>query len=68
MTVRIARSENEAFVEGSTDGKYRKARPNTTVAPGMGDHTVKRNRASLHPFNNWGYLNSEAPDMVTPAS
>ena len=37
MTVRKVRSENAELLEGATDGKYRKRRPNTTVAAGMGD-------------------------------
>jgi len=45
MTVRKVRSENAELNEGATDGKYRKRRPNTTVAAGMGDQKVVQNRA-----------------------
>jgi hypothetical protein len=55
-------------LEGATDGKYRKRRPNTTVAPGMGDQTVVQNRSSLHPYMNYGFANSEAPNKVNPGA
>lgn len=67
MTVNVSRSQNAELNEGATDGKYRKARPNTTVAAGMGDQLVKKNRSSLHPYNNWGFANSEQNDKVNPA-
>jgi hypothetical protein len=66
MTVNNSRSKNASLDEGASDGKYRKARPNTTVIPGDGDQTVKKNRSDLHPFMNYGYLNSEAPSKVNP--
>lgn len=61
MTVNISRSQNESLNEGSTDGKYRKRRPDTEVQPANGDAEVMANRASLHPDMNWGYVNSEYP-------
>jgi len=66
MTVRKARSENADMLEGATDGKYRKRRPNTTVAPGQGDQVVSKNRAGLHPYMNYGFINSEEQDKVNP--
>ena len=45
MTVSKAMSENVALEMGATDGKYRKRRPNTTVAPAMGDQLVVKERA-----------------------
>lgn len=66
MTVRKARSENASLLEGATDGKYRKRRPNTEVAPGMGDQTVVQNRAGLHPYMNYGFINSEESNKVNP--
>ena len=66
MTVRKARSENADMLEGATDGKYRKHRPNTTVDPGMGDQLVVKNRAGLHPYMNYGFINSEEPAKVNP--
>lgn len=67
MTVNSSRSQNASLEEGATDGKYRKARPNTTVAPGMGDQGVKKNRDGLHPYWNYGFSNSEKADKVNPA-
>ena len=68
MTVRKARSENAEMLEGSTDGKYRKRRPNTTVAAGMGDQLVQKNRAGLHPYMNYGFINSEEDAKVSPGA
>ena len=67
MTVRKARSESASLVEGTTDGKYRKRRPNTELDPGMGDELVVKNRAGLHPYMNYGFINSEEPAKVNPA-
>ena len=66
MTVRKAMSENAALEMGVTDGKYRKRRPNTTVAPAMGDELVVKNRAGLHPYMNYGFINSEDTSQVNP--
>jgi hypothetical protein len=66
MAVNQSRSENQSLLEGATDGKYRKARPNTQVQAGMGDQTVKANRAGLHPYMNYGFVNSEDPNKVNP--
>lgn len=68
MTVNRLRSENESLREGATDGKYRKRRPNVTVAPGMGDQTVVKNRSGLHPYMNYGFINSEEPNKVNPGA
>jgi hypothetical protein len=67
MTVRKARSENAELLQGATDGKYRKPRPNTTVAPGMGEQIVRQNRDGLHPYMNYGFINSEDTSKVNPA-
>jgi len=66
MTVNNSRSQNAELLEGATDGKYRKRRPNTTVQPSAGDQTVVKNRASLHPYMNYGFINSEEPSKVNP--
>jgi len=66
MTVRKAMSENSALLEGATDGKYRKRRPNTTVAPAQGDDLVVKNRSGLHPYMNYGFINSEETAKVNP--
>lgn len=67
MTVRKAMSGPEAMNEGATDGKYRKRRPNTTVAPAMGDELIVKNRSGLHPYMNYGFINSEETAKVNPA-
>jgi hypothetical protein len=56
------------MLEGATDGKYRKRRPNTTVAPGVGDEKMVQNRAGLHPYMNYGFINSEEPSKVNPGA
>lgn len=66
MTVRKARSENASLEVGATDGKYRKRRPNTEIDPGMGDQLVVKNRAGLHPYMNYGFVNSEETTQVNP--
>jgi hypothetical protein len=66
MAVKKSRSENKALLDGATDGKYRKRRPNTEVQAGMGDQTVQQNRAGLHPYFNYGFINSEDPNKVNP--
>lgn len=63
-----SRSLNESLKDGSTDGKYRKARPNTVVAPGMGEEIVKANRADLNPYWNYDFIDKEAPVKVEPVS
>lgn len=52
---------NADLREGTTDGKYRKARPDTTQAPGFGDEIVAQERATLHPFYGYGFINTETP-------
>jgi len=66
VSVLRVRSMADALKDGATDGKYRKARPNTTVYPGDGDDLTRRDRADLHPFWNYGLINQEAPDKVVP--
>jgi hypothetical protein len=61
MATNILRSMNADLKEGASDGKYRKARPDTTVAPGMGDEQVREERASLHPFHGYGFATTEYP-------
>ena len=67
MTVNYLRGQNESLDEGATDGKYRKARPHTTVAAGTGEEIVAANRNGLHPFYNYGFVNSEEANKVNPA-
>lgn len=67
MAVNQSRSMNAELREGTTDGRYRKARPDTTIAQGMGDQMVKAERSSLHPFHGYGFPNTQYPAPVTNA-
>ena len=50
MATNESRSLNTSMNEGATDGKYRKVRPNTTVAdPSTGDDIMRANRRGLNP-------------------
>lgn len=62
MAVNTSRSMNQSLAEGSTDGKYRKVRPNTTVVDIDGNEKTLDNRQSLNPFQGYGFLTSETPD------
>jgi hypothetical protein len=62
------KSLNQSINEGATDGKYRKVRPNTTVAPGQGDELVLANRRGLHPYWNYDFIDQETPNKVAPGS
>jgi hypothetical protein len=66
MAVNNSRSNNSSLEEGSTDGKYRKVRPNTEVAKGTGDDITLANRRGLHPYWNYDFIDQEAPTMVAP--
>lgn len=68
MAVNTSRSMNKSLAEGATDGKYRKAHPNMEVTPGMGEEKTEANRASLHPFYGYGFVNSEYPNKVNPGA
>ena len=62
------KSLNQSVHEGATDGKYRKVRPNTTVAPGTGDELTKANRRALHAYWNYDFIDQESPSKVAPGS
>ena len=66
MAVNSSRSMNISLNEGSTDGKYRKVRPDTEVIPGLGDDATLANRQSLHAFYGYGFITSEYPNKVNP--
>jgi hypothetical protein len=66
MATNESRSLTQSLSEGATDGKYRKARPNTTVASGSGEDITNANRNGLHPFYNYGFVNSEEANKVNP--
>ena len=61
MAVNTSRSMNESLAEGATDGKYRKARPDTEVLDIDGNEKTLDNRQTLHPFFGYGFVTSEAP-------
>jgi hypothetical protein len=60
------RSQRASLLEGATDGKYRKRRPDTQVLDLGGDQKIEANRDGLNPFENYGYINSEATRKVNP--
>ena len=61
MAVNSSRSQNQGLREGATDGKYRKARPDTEVIAGSGDAQTTNGRSHLHPPYNYGFVNDELP-------
>jgi hypothetical protein len=58
------RPMNGSLDSGSTDGKYRKVRPDTEVSDMKGHGQMMSERAALHPFWNYGPATAEAPSMV----
>lgn len=64
MAVNTSRSMNESLHEGSTDGKYRKVRPNTEVLDHEGHEQTTDNRQSLNPFFGYGFITSEYPSQA----
>jgi hypothetical protein len=68
MATNESRSLNTSMKDGATDGKYRKVRPNTTVAPGTGDEIMLANRRGLNPYWNYDFIDQEAISMVSPLS
>lgn len=69
MAVNTSRSMNASLNEGSTDGKYRKVRPDTEVGDFLGNEKTLDNKQTLHPFYGYGFATSETPDAgkVNPA-
>ena len=68
MAVNESGSLNASLSDGSTDGKYRKVRPNTTVASGTGGDITEANRRDLHPYWNYDFIDQEKPAKVEPLS
>jgi len=66
MAVNTSRSMNQSLEEGSTDGKYRKVRPDTEVVYGQGDEQTLNNKQTLHPFFGYGFATTEYPNKVNP--
>jgi hypothetical protein len=62
MAVNTSRSMNESLHAGTTDGKYRKVRPNTEVGDVDGHEKTVDNRQSLNPFYGYGFATSEFPE------
>jgi hypothetical protein len=61
MAVNSSRSQRRSFLEGSVDGKYRKVRPDTEVAPGTGGENVRLNRSHLHAPLNYDFAAEQIP-------
>ncbi len=61
MAVNNSRSQNQSMLEGATDGKYRKARPDPEVIPGLGNEHVVHDRSHLHAPWNYGFPSDETP-------
>ncbi len=69
MATNESRSLNTSLNDGATDGKYRKVRPNTTVAdPSTGDDIMRANRSGLNPYWNYDFIEQEATVKVSPVS
>lgn len=66
MAVNTSRSMNASLAEGSTDGKYRKVRPDTEVLDKDGHEKTLDNRQTLHPFYGFGFVTTEAVAQVNP--
>ena len=66
MAVNSSRSMNASLEEGSTDGKYRKVRPDTEVLDIEGNEKTTDNRQTLNPFWGYGFATSEFPNKVNP--
>lgn len=69
MSVNVSRSMSTELHAGSTDGKYRKVRPNTSVVNDLGDAQTLANRGDLHSYFNYGHITEErpAPSQIAPA-
>lgn len=61
MAVNHFRSQRDSLLYGTTDGKYRKRRPDTEVQPMAGDKETADSRGHLHPPMNYGFINEEVP-------
>lgn len=61
MAVNNTRSQRRSLLDGATDGKYRKARPDTEVIPGTGGEHMAHDRSHLHAPWNYGFPVDETP-------
>lgn len=64
MTVNNSRSNRQSLLEGSTDGKYVKARPDTITIPGLGNDLTVEYRSDLNRAQ--GYAIDETPHKNIP--
>lgn len=60
MTTNISRSERESLLEGATDGKYRKIRPDTEALP-LNTTEIMHDRQHLDPWYNYGHITEQIP-------
>ena len=61
MAVNNSRSQRASLLDGATDGKYRKVRPNTEVAPLSGNEQTIASREHLNPEFNYDFITREVP-------
>ena len=61
MAVNGSRSQRASLLDGATDGKYRKVRPDTEQAPLSGDEQTLASRQHLHPDMNYDFITQEVP-------
>jgi hypothetical protein len=67
MAVNSSRSMNAELREGTTDGRYRKGRPDTSLGDernAAGIQHTSAERSELHPFAGYGFPMMEKPDKV----
>ena len=60
MTVNRSRSQNVDLLEGATDGRYRKIRPDTVPLARNSAETM-HNREHLHPPMNYDFITQQTP-------
>ena len=73
MAVNSSRSQRQDLLEGTTDGMYRKVRPDTEVVPGAGDAETRMSRSHLQAGTvhaMYGYPTMQVPleQMAHPGS
>ena len=61
MAVNTSRSQRTSLLEGATDGRYRKVRPDTEVSSMTGGERTMQARSHLHPWMNYDNITQEIP-------
>jgi hypothetical protein len=64
VAVNSSRSQRTSLLEGTTDGKYHKNRPDTATVPMTGDEQTMYDRSHLsqgEPFSYYGNVTQEIP-------